>query len=135
MGSVSSKLKSERKLINKMVSWFEIPVFDLQRAVAFYDEIFQIHMETLIQPDYAIAFFPADGGNGGALVMGQGCIPSEAGTLLYLNGGNNLSDILARVEPAGGRVILAKSLINEDAGYFSLFIDTEGNKLALHSKN
>jgi predicted enzyme related to lactoylglutathione lyase len=55
--------------------------------------------------------------------------------LLYLNGGKDLTVVLSRIEAAGGRVIMGKSLIDEAVGYFALFMDTEGNRLALHSKN
>ena len=50
-----------------------------------------------------------------------------------MNGGEDLNQVLNRVESSGGRVLLPKQQINEDAGYFALFIDSEGNKLALHS--
>ena len=71
----------------------------------------------------------------GSIVQGNGCIPTENGTLVYLNGRNDLNNILKRVEDAGGRVVLEKTLINKESGYFALFMDTEGNKLALHSNN
>jgi predicted enzyme related to lactoylglutathione lyase len=136
MGDVAGKTKRKKTTKNKIknfVSWFEIPVHNLARAVGFYNHIYGIELETLDLPDYSMAFFPSDNGVGGALVMGPGCIPTESGTLIYLNGGDDLTGILSRVEAAGGRIILEKSLISEDAGYFALFIDTEGNKLALHS--
>lgn len=133
MGSGSTKPK-KRKL-KHYVNWFEIPALNLQRAVGFFNHIYNIEMESLELNGYSMAFFPADKGIGGAVVAGQGCQPSETGTLLYLNGGRDLSGVLGRIEEAGGRVIMGKTLINEDAGYFALFIDTEGNKLALHSKN
>lgn len=82
-----------------------------------------------------MAFFPADQGIGGALVMGPGCIPSEVGTLVYLNAGNDLSPVLEKIQEAGGRIVLEKTQINDESGYFALFIDSEGNKLALHSNS
>ncbi len=63
-------------------------------------------------------------GIGGAVVAGEGCVPSEVGPLIYLNSGKDLSPVLNRIEGAGGRVVLPKTLINEDAGYFALFIDS-----------
>jgi predicted enzyme related to lactoylglutathione lyase len=131
-------LPSTRKTKTKLrhyVSWFEIPVTNLLRAVGFYNFIYGIEMETTETVGYAMALFPADNGIGGALVMGDGSVPSETGTLVYLNAGKDLTPVLGRVEQAGGRIILGKTLISEEAGYFALFIDSEGNKLALHSKN
>ncbi|MEQ8907266.1 VOC family protein [Ekhidna sp.] len=133
MGSTSSK-KSGKKL-RHYVNWFEIPALNLQRAVSFYNHIYDIEMETTESPAYAMAFFPADNGIGGAVVTGEGCVPSEVGPLVYLNGGKDLSPILNRIEDAGGRIVMPKTLIDEDSGYFALFIDSEGNRLALHSKS
>jgi predicted enzyme related to lactoylglutathione lyase len=132
MGSVKSKtsLKKPKAYLN----WFEIPVLDLHRAVSFYNHIYTMQMETIELNGYAMAVFPEKTSIGGALVMGPGCIPSEAGTLVYLNGGNDLDVVLSKINAAGGRVVMGKTFIHEDAGYFALFIDSEGNKLALHSK-
>ena len=133
MGSVTSNI-SKRKL-KHYINWFEIPALNLERAVAFYNQIYGIEMETHELDNYSMAFFPANKGIGGAIVMGQGCIPSETGTLVYLNGGKDLSPVLEKIEPAGGRIVLPKTQINDAAGYFAIFIDSEGNRLALHSKN
>ena len=130
MGSTSSK--PSKKKLKHYVNWFEIPALNLQRAVAFYNQIYGIEMETVELNGYSMAFFPTEG-IGGAIVMGQGCIPSETGTLVYLNGGKDLTSILERIEGAGGRIIMNKTKINDESGYFALFIDTEGNRLALHS--
>jgi predicted enzyme related to lactoylglutathione lyase len=92
-------------------------------------------METLDLSGYAMAFFPADKGIGGAVVTGEGCIPGQTGPLVYLNGGKDLDTVLSKVDEAGGRVVMKKTLINKESGYFAIFIDTEGNKLALHSKS
>ncbi|MEJ2634571.1 MAG: VOC family protein [Calditrichia bacterium] len=70
----------------------------------------------------------------GAIVKGEGYIPSDRGTLVYLNGGNDLNVYLSRVEKAGGKVVVPKTRINDDIGYFALFMDTEGNKVAFHSR-
>lgn len=121
--------------IKNYVSWFEIPVLNIHRAVTFFNHIYNMKMEVVDLNGYSMAFFNSSRGMGGALVMGQGCSPSENGTLIYLNGGNDLKVVLDRVVNAGGRIILEKTLINEDAGYFALFIDSEGNRLALHSNN
>lgn len=133
MGTVMPKRNKES--FKDFIQWFEIPVLDIKRAVGFYNSIYQIEMETTETPNHAMAFFPAKNGIGGSLIQGQGCITTENGTLIYLNGGKDLNAILSRVETAGGRVIMEKTMINEDAGYFALFIDSEGNKLALHSNN
>ena len=125
----------ENSEFSDYVSWFEIPVLNIKRAVTFYNHIYNFDMEIIESSAYAMAFFPAVNGIGGALVMSQGCLPSDTGILLYLNGGDDLNTVLNRIEEAGGRIIMTKTLISDDAGFYAIFIDTEGNKLALHSKN
>ncbi len=120
--------------LKNYVNWFEIPVANFDQAILFYNTIYDIEMETTQMGGYTMGFFPAKSGIGGAIVKGEGCIPSDTGPLLYLNAGKDLSDVLSRIEVAGGRIIMPKTIINESAGYFALFLDTEGNRLALHSK-
>lgn len=132
MGGVSSKKEKE---FEHYITWFEIPAVNFQQAVDFYNHIYGIKMEKNFIGNYAMAFFPAKNGIGGSIVAGPASTPGDAGPLIYLNAGNDLNPILQKVEEAGGRVIMKKTLINEDSGYFAVFIDSEGNKLALHSKN
>lgn len=132
---MSAKSKKSISKMKDFITWFEIPVLNMQRATDFYNHIYTIKMETTEMNDYAMAVFPVTTGIGGALVMGQGCVPSETGSLVYLNGGRNLQPILDKVEEAGGRIIMPKTKINDEAGHFALFIDSEGNKLAINSKN
>ena len=81
-----------------------------------------------------MAYFPTVSGVGGAVVQGPGCLPNDTGALLYLNAAAGLEAMLERVEQAGGRVVMGRTLIGEDAGWFALIIDTEGNRLALHER-
>jgi predicted enzyme related to lactoylglutathione lyase len=119
--------------MNNAINWFEIPASNFERAVRFYSDILTIdlHRETMMGTE--MAFFPSDNGVGGAVVRGDGYVPSDKGSLVYLNGGEDLSAALARVDKAGGKVIVPKTQISPEIGYFALFIDTEGNKVALHS--
>ncbi len=127
----STSFKHHAKL-KDYVSWFEIPAYDLHRAAAFYNTIYNMQMEVVHNGDFTMAYFPADKGIGGALIQGPGCYPNESGVLLYLNAGDDLDSILGRIELAGGRIIMPKTLIAAQAGFFALFIDSEGNRLALH---
>lgn len=135
MGGVPSKKGKQGKAFTNFVSWFEIPAINFQQAVDFYNHIYGIDMEKNLDGNHAMAFFPAKKGIGGAIVAGPGSTPSDTGCLIYLNGGNDLNNVLEKVEEAGGRIVMSKTLINEEAGYFAIFIDSEGNKLAVHSKN
>lgn len=115
------------------LNWFEIPATDFERAKAFYATVLdaQIHED----PNRQYAYLPSDpqkGGFGGAIGCGENFVPAITGTIVYLDGGNDLSVPLGRVENAGGKVILPKTSIGEN-GFIALFIDTEGNKVGFHS--
>jgi predicted enzyme related to lactoylglutathione lyase len=128
------KMKEDKGVFKNFINWFEIPAYSHYRATAFYNYIYGIQMKSVELNGFAMSFFPADTGIGGAIVTGLGCVPSEVGPLVYLNGGEDLNKILSKVNEAGGRIVMGKTLISETAGYFAIFIDTEGNRLALHSK-
>ena len=116
------------------LNWFEISVADMDRALKFYNTILGTAMTADEQmPGFKMAMFPVDeGGIGGALLQGEGYVPSMTGTVVYLNGGDDLAPILGKVEAAGGKVLGEKMDIGE-YGFVGYFADTEGNKLGLHS--
>jgi len=120
------------------LNWFEIPVTDMPRAKHFYQTICSIHMEETNMMSMDMAMFPYDPGNGklsGALVKSPYHTPSQEGTLVYLNAHPDLSDVLGKVEEAGGKVVMPKTKISDDVGYMAMFLDTEGNRVALHSQH
>jgi predicted enzyme related to lactoylglutathione lyase len=120
--------------MNKWINWFEIPVSDFERAKQFYAAIFDIQFYEHEMMGTKMAMFPTgENEGGGALVCGEDYSPSSTGTLVYLNGGNDLNTALNKVEAAGGQVFVPKTHIGEGMGYFAIFSDTEGNKIALHS--
>lgn len=130
---VKPKRKRKEK-INDYVVWFEIPAYDIDRATEFYSTVYDVDLEIQDMAGYKMSILPTQDGIGGAIVMGEGSIPSDKGSLVYLNGGKDLDNYLNRVPEAGGRIILKKTFISKDHGYFALFIDSEGNKMAFHSK-
>ncbi|MFH1197212.1 MAG: VOC family protein [bacterium] len=118
-----------------VINWFEIPVEDIDRASKFYAEVLGGELSQMEMAGIKMAFLPMQGeGVGGALCQSDAYKPSTDGTLVYLNGGGDLSVPLARVENAGGKIILPKTLITEEIGYMAMFIDCEGNKVAFHSQ-
>lgn len=117
-----------------LLNWFEIPVLDIERAVKFYGAILAIKLEINRGDGFSSALFPYQGGIGGGLVAGEGYLPNSQGSLLYLNANPDLNIILKRVKAAGGQVIKPKTDLGE-SGFFALFLDTEGNRVALHSVN
>lgn len=120
------------------INWFEIPVKDFDRAKKFYSTILDFEMPEETMGSYRMGFLPMsmnDGAVGGAIVLGDGYEPSEKGARVYLNGGEDLNEILMRVPEAGGKIQQPKTLITEEIGYCAFFVDSEGNQMALHSQH
>jgi predicted enzyme related to lactoylglutathione lyase len=120
--------------MHDVLNWFEIPVTDIERAAKFYGAIFTTTLEINNGPGFSSAMFPHNGGVGGGLVAGVGYTPNADGSLVYLNANPDLNVILGRVKAAGGQVLKPKTDIGEN-GFFALFLDSEGNRVALHSIN
>lgn len=120
------------------ISWFEIPTTDIDRAQKFYETIFDMKMNAMDFGSMKMRMFPIDDPMtqiGGTLVDSGGFHKPSAtdGPLIYLNGNPDLQIILDRVEAAGGKVIVPKSTISDEYGDMGVFIDTEGNRIALHN--
>jgi uncharacterized protein len=120
------------------ISWFEIPTTDLKRAQKFYESIFGINMIPMETDNFKMRMFPIEDpmvGIGGCLIHTNGFhIPSATdGPLIYLNGNPDVQIILDKVEAAGGKVIVPKTEISPEYGYMGVFIDSEGNRIGLHS--
>jgi uncharacterized protein len=118
--------------MNNAMTWFEIPSVNFDRAVEFYNQVLNVSLRKEIFGGIPNGIFPyAESGIGGAVVHSSEYQPSTSGTLVYLNAGNDLDGAIARVEAAGGKVLMPKTDIG-DPGYISIILDTEGNKIALH---
>lgn len=119
--------------MKKLVSWVEIPAVDFNRAVKFYNAILGIELHEIDCGTEKMACFPT---GEGAISFAPGFTPSKDGVLISLNTGNDLDNTMIRIEKNGGQIIQPKTKIQvDDRGYFSLFIDCEGNKLGLYGDN
>ena len=107
------------------------PVYDIHRAAAgFYNAIYNMQME-----------MGATGSSrwrisrrrtvSAALVFGPGCLPNDTGTAGILNAGNDLDGVLGAWSWPRPRD-REQDLDRRGAGWFALFIDSEGNRVALH---
>ena len=122
--------------LKNAINWFEIPALDFDRAVRFYGEIYGREMPTRDMGHLKMAFFSHEQGQvGGTVVSGDGYQPSKNGPKLYLNCGADLLTVLDRVEAAGGTVVMGKTAISPEVGFFAIIDDTEGNRVYLHSMN
>ena len=124
-------------IFKNAISWFEIPAMDLNRAQKFYETIFDIKMIPLDMPQLQMRMFPTENpmSIGGAICSsGDFYKPSaQSGPLVYLNGNPDVQLVLDKVKVAGGKVIIPKTQISPEHGYMAVFLDTEGNRIALHS--
>lgn len=119
--------------MKKLVSWIEIPAVDFKRAVKFYNTILEIKLQEIDCGTDKMACFPS---GEGAISYASGFNPSKDGVLVSLNTGNDLDNTILRIEKNGGKIIQPKTKIQvEGRGYFSLFIDCEGNKVGLYGDN
>ena len=124
--------------MNNAISWFEIPTQDIDRAANFYEAIFNVSLIPLDLQQLKMRMFPVQDpgkGVGGALCYNKEFYKPSAtdGPLIYLNGNPDVQNILDKVEPAGGKIVVPKTQISPEYGYMAVFIDTEGNRVALHS--
>ena len=124
--------------MNNAISWFEIPTTDIDRAQKFYEAIFGISMMPMDMPNIKMRMFPLDDMMtqvGGALVDSGGFHKASAteGPLIYLNGNPDVQNVLDKVQGAGGSILLPKTEISPEYGFMALFMDTEGNRIGLHS--
>jgi len=121
------------------LNWFEIPANDVNRAQKFYETILDTKMAPLQEMmGMKMVSFPQDMGNGkasGALVESAQHKPSMDGAVIYLNANPDMQPVVDRIEAAGGKVLMPKTAITPEIGHMAFFIDSEGNKVALHSQN
>ena len=120
------------------ISWFEIPTQDIDRATKFYETIFNVSLIPLDVQQLKMRMFPLENpmsGVGGALCYNKEFYKPSAtdGPLIYLNGNPDVQNILDKIETAGGKIMVPKTQISPEYGYMAVFIDTEGNRVALHS--
>ncbi len=131
-GNVSTNQKSNK--MKSFVSIFEIPATDISRAISFYEAILDISIEQMEVPGLEIGVLPyEDQMVVGVIMKGEGFTPSADGVTIYLNAGDDLQVMLDKVEKNGGQVLVPKTPHADESGFFALFLDSEGNKMGLHS--
>ncbi|TAI49128.1 VOC family protein [Flagellimonas allohymeniacidonis] len=123
---------------SNMVGWFEIPVEDMDRAKKFYDAIFEINIQVQDFGGVLMGWFPwAEGkpGAAGSLIHEKNFYrPSNKDGILIYFSSEDVQNELDRVEASGGKILKPKTQISPEVGYSGLFLDTEGNRIALHSR-
>lgn len=116
-------------------AWFEIPTRDLDRAVRFYEVVLGARMLREDAGAMSMAVFPFQKPHpSGALVRADGYDPGDRGTVIYLNV-QDIRPVLARVEKAGGNVVLPLTKLPDEAGVFAQIRDCEGNRVGVFSRS
>jgi uncharacterized protein len=117
------------------VGWFDIHVANMDRAKKFYETIFNVKLTDLPIEWGKQSFFPFSPESpniSGALVEKADFAPNNSNTVIYFE----TEDCIAeeqKIEEAGGKVVQPKMNIG-DFGFVSIFIDSEGNTIGLHSR-
>ena len=122
------------KEMKSYISMFEIPATDISRAINFYQALLDIKIEKMDVEGMRMGILPYEGQMlTSVIIQADGYKPSANGVTIYLNAGENLQVVLDRVEKNGGQIILPKTAHADESGYFAIFLDSEGNKMALNS--
>ncbi len=123
-----------------IITWFEIPVSNIDRAKIFYETILDIKMVKRADGNDEGVFFPfnpnviqaTSGRVTGVLSKSERNRPSSNGTVVYINASPNIQTVLDKVKQAGGKIVAVKTQI--PAGFIAIIIDSEGNKVGLHAE-
>jgi uncharacterized protein len=113
--------------------WVDIPVLDLSRAIAFYSTVLGHAIEESPHEHGRLAVLPGNAGEASACLVQRGDLrPSIDGPLVYLSAEGRLDEAVIAAAACGGQVLEAPRPITP-FGYRALILDSEGNRLALHS--
>ncbi len=132
---VTAETKKETSVENvkkNIGTYFEISVTDLERAMKFYSQVFNVEFFREDIHGNEMALFPFNGKNSGitgALAKGKIYKPTTSGTLIYLST-EDIDKTLEKVKSLGGEVLFPKTVAGE-YGYVAEFKDLEGNRIAL----
>jgi uncharacterized protein len=119
--------------MSQPIVWIDIPAIDLERAIRFYSEVLGQPVRREAFEGSVLGVLTHEGGSaGGCLYVSDTDRPSAHGPLLYFNCNGRLDEALATVARVGGRVLTPKHAI-AGHGQRAVVLDSEGNRIALHS--
>ena len=122
------------KAPDNVAVWFEIPAADFDRAVGFYEKVFETKLLRETMAGSELAVFPYNQpGTSGCVIRGEGYKPGREGCVVYIHSDTDLDQPLARAAKAGGKVATPKTALPDGMGFYAHFVDSEGNRVGLHS--
>ena len=115
------------------VTWFEIPVNDIDRARGFYENL--LSSKLLPYPGEPCFIFPTkDSGVAGCIVQREQDKPAADGTIVFLNADGQLNAAVDRAKTSGSKVLTPRTEIPGGFGFYACITDSEGNHVGLHSR-
>ena len=119
--------------MSNQIVWVDIPVADLDRAIKFYSAVLGEEVIKQSHSGFSLGLLPhADTHVSGCLVESRDYRPAQQGPLIYLNLNGRLDPAITAVTANGGEVLQAKHQIGP-YGFRAIVLDSEGNRIALHS--
>lgn len=117
---------------NNRAVWFDIPVADLDRAKDFYEVVLNIEVFKESVDGYEFCILDHKDGNGGCLFINKDEISSNSGIMLYLNVNGRIKDAEEKAVKKGSKILKPIHQIGQH-GFRSVILDSEGNRIVLHS--
>lgn len=112
--------------------WFDIPASDMARAGRFYAAVLGIKVEKIEAPGFSFYLLEHGDGNGGCIIDDKAAISADQGILVYMNVNGRIRDAVRQTEAHAGKVVEPVHAIGPH-GFRAIVIDSEGNRIALHS--
>ncbi|MCR4318471.1 MAG: VOC family protein [Planctomycetes bacterium] len=123
---------SDLNSVHNRAVWFDVPVKNLSRSAEFYQAVLACEVSVHEMEGMKFGVFEHKDGNGGCLIEAPEQITSTGGLLLYFNVNERIRDAVSKVEPAGGKILETTHQIGPH-GFRAICLDSEGNRIALHS--
>jgi predicted enzyme related to lactoylglutathione lyase len=136
MSQTSSHTNSQAHspAIHHAITWFEIPVSDLDRSAAFYERLLGITLRRENFGGSLLAVFPAsDNGAKGCLMKVDAAPATRDGVIVYLNAGPALNPVLERLAACGGQLLTPRVDLPPGMGCFAHIADPDGQRIGLHA--
>jgi uncharacterized protein len=118
--------------------WTDIPVANMDRAIKFYSAVLSKEVSKMSEQGFEYGLLPHEEQTAsGCLCVGSDSVgnenkPSQTGPLIYLSVEGRLDDAVKKAGASGGKVLEEKQQIGPH-GYRAVVVDSEGNRIALHS--